>query len=358
MKQLARAVAVLALGAAFPQVSWAQIGGDTGGVIAAPTAAPAVAPVAAPLAAPQPTTLWSFLGLSKQNLAACKACFCQSPLSQLTTNSLASFQSLSGGLLPKCCPDILSPEDLAKKKDAGQLSPAEEAANKIKADEAQAKARRAAIKYLGTVDCHYFPEAEKALIAGLLNDRNECVRLEAALALGNGCCCTKNTVEALQIAATGSSKLGNPGETSERVKAAAFAALQHCLARQTEPPQPRQPERPPEPIRPPEKPEVQQARFIARAAPESKDAEVMQKAARTVAERTGLPPTPGALATGHRNLFQIIRQARGTDRVSPSVVVDDDPVVATPNRGGSVGGTPDVQVLPTVRLVPAARPST
>jgi len=119
-----------------------------------------------------------------------------------------------------------------RRKRSRQLSPAEEAAQKIKADEAQAKARRAAIKYLGTVDCHYFPEAEKALIGGLLNDRNECVRLEAALALGHGCCCTKKTIEALQVTVSGSNKLGNPGETSERVKAAAFAALQRCLARQ------------------------------------------------------------------------------------------------------------------------------
>ena len=318
-----------------------------------PVPVPAAPLGIAPGPAPPPAgnTIWSKLGISKQQLEYCQRHLCEKPLGQLLNNARAPFTALSGGLIGPKCPLMPSMADLA---DPGAVG----AASQIKADELGAAKRRAAVRYLGTVDCHYWPEAEAALIDSLRRDRNECVRYEAALALGSGCCCTKKTVEALQIAATGSSKLGNPGETSERVKAAAFAALQHCLARQTEPPLPRQPERPPEPIRPPEKPEVQQARFITRAAPESKDAEVMQKAARTVAERTGLPPTPTGLATGHRNLFQIIRQARGSDRVSPSVVVDDDPVVATPNRGGSVGGTPDVQVLPTVRLVPAARPST
>src|SRR2546425_250805 len=77
------------------------------------------------------------------------------------------------------------------------VSPAEAAAAKIRADEAGAKARRTAVKYLATVDCHYYPEAEAALIAALRADRNECVRLEAALALGGGCCCTRNAAQAL-----------------------------------------------------------------------------------------------------------------------------------------------------------------
>jgi hypothetical protein len=38
--------------------------------------------------------------------------------------------------------------------------------------------------------------------------------------------------------------------------------------------------------------------------------------------------------------------------------VDDDPVASPSNRGGSIGTGPDVQVLPTVRLIPAVRPST
>jgi hypothetical protein len=349
MKQLVPVVVVLALWAGSPSRARAQIGGaPAGGVIAAPAAGATAAPVAVPAAA-QPTTLWSFLGLSKQNLAACKAKYCQSQLSVLVSNSLAPARGLSGGLLPKCCPDVPNPADLAKMKEEGKLSPAEEAAAKIKADEAQAKARRAAIRYLGTVDCHYFPEAEKALIAGLLNDRNECVRLEAALALGHGCCCTKKTIEALQITVTGGTKLGNPGETSERVKAAAFAALQHCLARQTEPPVPRQPERPPETIRPPEVPEVQQARLVPRPSEDANAAQVVPGAGRTAAERTAVPAPSGVPPTGQRNLFQIFRQAVGTVNEPRPVLVNDDPI-APPQRPVEI--PPDVQVLPAVHVNP------
>src|SRR5207248_6163987 len=129
----------------------------------------------------------------------------------------------SGGLIPSCCPNMPSPQDLAAGGPVG-------AAAKIKKDEAEAKARRAAVRYLGTVNCHYWPEAEAALIGSLRGDRNECVRWEAAMALGSGCCCTKKTIAALDITVTGSDKDGNPSETSERVRAAAMSALQHCLS--------------------------------------------------------------------------------------------------------------------------------
>src|SRR5947209_3506050 len=84
------------------------------------------------------------------------------------------------------------------------------------------------MRYLGTVDCHYWPEAESALIKGLRTDKNECVRWEAALSLGRGCCCTRKTMEALRIAASGSEIDGNPAELSQRVKALAVKSLNHC----------------------------------------------------------------------------------------------------------------------------------
>jgi hypothetical protein len=61
------------------------------------------------------------------------------------------------------------------------------------------------------------------------------VRFAAARVLGSGCCCTKKTIEALTTSVQGSDKDGNPAETSPRVKATAYAALQHCLTRYTEP---------------------------------------------------------------------------------------------------------------------------
>jgi len=101
----------------------------------------------------------------------------------------------------------------------------------IKQNESAAGARRAAVRYLGTVDSHYYPEAEEALLATLRCDRNEKVRLEAALALGNGLCYSRRTVQTLQLAISGGCTDNNPSETSARVKTAAFASLQKCLAR-------------------------------------------------------------------------------------------------------------------------------
>ncbi|HTN74609.1 MAG TPA: hypothetical protein VL096_05160, partial [Pirellulaceae bacterium] len=50
------------------------------------------------------------------------------------------------------------------------------AAAKIQADQAAAKERMLAVRFLGTIDCHWYPEAEAALVAALRADRSECVR--------------------------------------------------------------------------------------------------------------------------------------------------------------------------------------
>jgi hypothetical protein len=107
----------------------------------------------------------------------------------------------------------------------------EATAAKIKASEADAKARVAAVEYLGTVDCTRWKEATKALVNALRADPNECVRFAAARVLNSGCCCNKDTIEALKICVAGDDKDGNPPENSPRVKAAAFSALQNCLMR-------------------------------------------------------------------------------------------------------------------------------
>jgi hypothetical protein len=160
----------------------------------------------------------------KEMLKIKKEQLCKTPLGQMMNNMLRPLGAMTGGLLGPCCPEV-SLLDLKKPADS-----AEGAAARMKQDEADAKARREAVKYLGTVDCHYWPEAQDALIASLRADRNECVRYEAALSLGRGCCCTKNTVKALSICVSGSDEDGNPSETCERVRIAAFQALNHCLA--------------------------------------------------------------------------------------------------------------------------------
>ena len=137
--------------------------------------------------------------------------------------------AVTGGMLCPLCPPAPSPAQIAaleKKPNGG----AEAAAAKIKASEADAKARVAAVEYLGTVDCNRFPEAKKGLLSALREDPNECVRYAAARALNSGCCCDQEIIEKLRICVAGESK-GAPAETSPRVKAAAFSALQNCLMR-------------------------------------------------------------------------------------------------------------------------------
>jgi hypothetical protein len=127
---------------------------------------------------------------------------------------------LSGGLAQNCC--VLNAIEL------GLTQPADSAVGAaaiIKKDEAAAAARRAAVRYLGTCDCNWWPEAEEALRNALLKDRNECVRLEAALALQRGCCCNIRILKALTTCVSGT---GLPPENSDRVKAAALVALASC----------------------------------------------------------------------------------------------------------------------------------
>ncbi|MBI2808375.1 MAG: hypothetical protein HYX68_25590 [Planctomycetes bacterium] len=122
-------------------------------------------------------------------------------------------------------PSVPTREDVARMIADGGYSPAEITAAKIRMDDAQAVHRQAAVRYLGTVDCLYYPEAELGLLAALRADRSEGVRHEAALAIANGRGTTQRLLEALHLSAQGSDVDGNPGETSERVRAAARAAL-------------------------------------------------------------------------------------------------------------------------------------
>jgi hypothetical protein len=146
-------------------------------------------------------------------------------VNSVTTGPLAG---LSGGFIPQLCPPPTAAQAAALAK--SQPGSAAAAAAAIKASEADAKARVAAIEYLGTVDCSRWPEAQKALINGLLEDPNECVRFAAAKALNSGCCCDKKVIEALRVCVSGEAT-NAPPETSPRVKAAAFSALQNCLMR-------------------------------------------------------------------------------------------------------------------------------
>ena len=173
----------LALLGGAPYAAWAQ-------TVAVPvTPVPTAVAAPAPAAVVSPTrNLWTFLCLSPEQKAACKAKFCASQFGRLINNSLAPVSALTGSVVPQCCP-LIDPANLVQPPDS-----ALGAAAQIQKDTAEAAARRAAIRYMSTVDCNWWPEASAALINSLRADKNECVRLEAALALQRGCCCNSRTI--------------------------------------------------------------------------------------------------------------------------------------------------------------------
>jgi hypothetical protein len=222
-----------------------------GPVPAAPVGAGAPAAPAAGAAGGggAPRNIWSFFMKTPEQKAQCKANFCNSRIGMFINNLLVPAGAATGGLLGPICPPPgmggpggaggpPNPDDLKK----SPTSP-EGAAAKIKAEEAQAKAKVAAIEFLATVDCRYYPEAEAGLIAGLRAEKNECVRIAAAKALASGCCCSPKVVKALLISVNCSNKDGFPAEASELVRTYAYVALERCLRKCVE----EEPEAPPEP---------------------------------------------------------------------------------------------------------------
>lgn len=240
-------------------------------------------------------------------LKECKAKFCKTPAGQMVNSMTVGMSAMTGGIIPSFCPAMPSPSELLKAGVDG-------AAANAKKDALEAKERVKAVRYLGTLDCRYYPEAEAALIAALRTDRVECVRWEAALAFGSGCCCTKKVIEALEISVSGSEKDGNPAERSERVREAAYFALNHCLScyRET----PKEVDDKDEK----EKPPVEKAKDGDGTLPPPKgmktQRDIIDRARQTVAlygaRREGSAPSAmvakqSVLPKGERSLYHIIR---------------------------------------------------
>lgn len=191
--------------------------------LATPVGPGAFPPMAGPLPGPGPVgiaprpampvqnTLWSYLGVSGDQREYRQRARADTRLGELRQR-----------ILPN--PRLATPS-LAELQAPGPVG----AASQVKLDRANAEKRIEAVQYLGTVDCHVWPEAEDALIGALRGDRNECVRLAAAQVLLNCCCCTKKVIKALTEAANGTDCDGFPAEKSCRVRAAAQAALEKCL---------------------------------------------------------------------------------------------------------------------------------
>ncbi|HEX4611690.1 MAG TPA: HEAT repeat domain-containing protein, partial [Urbifossiella sp.] len=184
-----------------------------------PPGALGIAPGAPP---PGPPTVWSKLGLSAEQREFRRRAMCDTPAGKLMGFAMAPASKLSLGLIPPFCPGTPTLQQLLDKGAIG-------AASKVKMDKLNAKKRKQAVEALKDVDCHYWPEAEEALIAALRTDRNEAVRYTAAKTLRDGKCCTVKTLEALSISADGSDRDGAPCEVSEAVRAMAAKALKKCL---------------------------------------------------------------------------------------------------------------------------------
>jgi hypothetical protein len=259
---------------------------------AIPAPPPPPPPAAAAAAAgAAPKNIWSMICLTPEQRKACQERCCQSPLGMLLSGVAGPASMLSGGLIQNKCA-LPTTADLAKPADS-----AEGAAAKIKQDEAEAKARRQAVRYLGTVDCHYWPEAEEGLINALRADRNECVRLEAAIVLGRGCCCTAKTINALTLTVTGSDKDGNPSETSERVQAVAANSLAHCTSYfPMAPPESEIQQKEKDQLPPPQKVRVSPKEYYKKIENASKE-KLVDEARLALAQTTGAAPASPRAAT-------------------------------------------------------------
>lgn len=135
-------------------------------------------------------------------------------------------------------------------------------ASKLKAEEAKAKLKVQAIKYLGTLDCNCYPEIVDVLLASL-DDCAEIVRYAALQALHKkcadvdacgkhrftfgptgeecaccrGCQCQKKVVERLNDLLLERDPNGCLKEKSERIRCLATQMIEECLSRHQLPPQ-------------------------------------------------------------------------------------------------------------------------
>jgi hypothetical protein len=296
----------------------------------------------------------------------------------MLNSGLTPISALAGGFIPPLCPPVPNTSPAALAGLPGGPNGAAATAAKIKADEAAAAARVAAVEYLATVDCARWPDARDALIAALRGDKNECVRFAAAKALGTGCCCSPKVIAALKASVSGEADK-DPAELSPRVRGASFAALQNCLARVPA-------EAQPEPIKvEPEGPKVRtegpatsngaaDPTHIAaghtvpipetRPDPEKSDAQIIEEARQTLISTAQNPPRVRMLPTGKRSVFHAFAKARLENSTPAGPIPPPPPPIPwfSPNQNANPGQpslpdpnqNPSQGIVPTSYAVPAA----
>ena len=381
---------IIALGTPTLCAQVPNLPGIPGGAL--PTAGTSAIPGAASgLGSAVPATpSGGFFGGLSACLQKLQALFCASQFGQMLNSGVTGpLAGVTGGFIPSLCPPPSAAQAAAL--GASQPGSAAAAAAAIQASEANAKARVAAIEYLGTVDCSRWPEAKAALINGLRKDPNECVRFAAARALNSGCCCDKKVIDALRICVSGETTDDSPAENSMRVKAAAFSALQNCLMKvpeelppETKPPLPEGGEQPnlvPIPPAPESAAHVPAANPHLAASynpPRRKPvtyedrlerqtfAQTVDEARRTLFQVSSHPRAATAIPAGQRSIFSAfsrarndvnaprLRRAREQGLVPPRP--DQQPFAADPRvaTGAPASGTTPAMIAPPV--VPGSGP--
>ena len=205
------------------------------------SSAMSAAGVSSTSSATQPTTFWTLIAQLPAVCKACKAKCCASCCGQMMNEMTKPLSLMTGGCI-QCCPDGPASQN---PNTPGAVGAAAALAKCLE----EAPQRIAAVRFIATADCGRFPEVQKELIQALRGDCSECVRFEAAIAFGMGCCCSKAVMFSLEQTVTGGTKDGFPRENSPRVKQAALVALERCQASY----EPDDPVRPEEPV-PPETP--------------------------------------------------------------------------------------------------------
>lgn len=276
--------------------------GAAGGVPGAVAADPELAP---------PTTA---LGKCCEAIMECRRRLCKSPAGQLLNGMTQPLSALTGGVIPTFCPPVPGAKDLMKPGVEGEAAAA-------KKDAAEAKARKEAVRYMGTLDCRYYADAEGKLIAALRTDGVECVRLEAAMVLGRGCCCTEKVIRALEITVAGTEEDGNPAERSPRVRDAAAESLAHCLS--CAPPKPVEL---PEPMKEGEKvgEGAESKAPINQRTPKPK---TVEHARATLEAYRSLKATLPAASTEEKSIYGLFK---GSDNVRPAPLPSVDTTVEAP----------------------------
>src|SRR5262245_52498771 len=95
-------------------LSLAATTGLTSGLWAQVPAVPVTPDPATAATAAQPRTLWSFLGLTKEQKEEMRRKCCKTPMGQMLGQMFAPVRAFSGGVFGNLCPQTPTAQDLAK----------------------------------------------------------------------------------------------------------------------------------------------------------------------------------------------------------------------------------------------------